>query len=453
MPAGRGVKTVETGSMRMKERRYYCMKLELGRIFIKDIQFDEKTLVKDGILYVNKTEVEELVLEDDKLVSCKLEIAKPGESTRITPVKDVIEPRVKVSGSGSIFPGVIGKVSPQVGEGRTHALEGCCVVTVGKIVGFQEGVIDMSGPAADYCPFSKTQNLCVVVEPADHLETHVYEKAARIAGLKVAAYLGEAAREIEPDEIVTYETKPIFEQAAQYPDLPKIGYIHMLQSQGLLHDTYYYGVDAKQFIPTFMYPTEIMDGAIVSGNCVAPCDKVTTYHHFHNPVIEDCYKRHGKDINFMGVILTNENVFLADKERHSDMVAKLCHWMGLDGVLITEEGYGNPDTDLMMNCKKVTRAGTKVVLITDEFPGKDGKSQSLADTCEEADALASCGQGNATLQFPAMGKVIGMQDYIEMQIGGWDGCVNADGSFEAELQIIIASTIANGFNKLAARGY
>lgn len=33
----------------------------------------------------------------------------------------------------------------------------------------------------------------------------------------------------------------------------------------------------------------------------------------------------------MGVILTNENG-LADKERHSDMVAKLCNWMGLDGA-------------------------------------------------------------------------------------------------------------------------
>ena len=274
-----------------------------------------------------------------------------------------------------------------------------------------------------------------------------------MAGLKVAKYLGELVRNLEPDVIETYETKPVFEQAAQYPDLPKIGYIHMLQSQGLLHDTYYYGVDAKQIVPTFMYPTEIMDGAIVSGNCVAPCDKVTTYHHFHNPVIDECYKHHGKDINFMGVILTNENVFLADKERHSDMVAKFCEWLQLDGVLITEEGYGNPDTDLMMNCKKVERVGTKVCLITDEFPGKDGKSASLADTCEEATALASCGQGNATLMFPAMDRVIGTQEFIESQIGGWAGCINEDGSFEAELQIIIASTIANGFNKLAARGY
>jgi len=122
-------------------------------------------------------------------------------------------------------------------------------------------------------------------------------------------------------------------------------------------------------------------------------------------------------------------------------------------LTITEEGYGNPDTDLMMNCRKVERKGVKVVLITDEFPGKDGKSQSLADTCEEATALASCGQGNATLKFPVMDRIIGTMEYIENQIGGWAGCVNEDGSFEAEIQIIIASTIANGFNKLAARGY
>ena len=37
----------------------------------------------------------------------------------------------------------------------------------------------------------------------------------------------------------------------------------MLQSQGLLHDTYVYGVDAKQIVPTLLYPTELMDGAIL----------------------------------------------------------------------------------------------------------------------------------------------------------------------------------------------
>lgn len=354
------------------------MKLELGKIYIKDVQFAEKTYVENGTLYVCKEDIEKLVLEDERLAGARVELARPGESVRISPVKDVIEPRVKVEGGGAVFPGVIGKVG-QVGEGRTHALVGAAVITCGRIVGFQEGVIDMSGPTAKYTPFSKTNNVCVVIEPANGIETHDYEAAGRMAGLKTAVYIAEAARCLAPDEIVTYETKPLLEQIAQYPSLPKIGYVHMLQSQGLLHDTYYYGVDAKKFIPTIMYPTEIMDGAIVSGNCVAPCDKVTTFHHLNNPVIEDLYKHHGKDLNFVGVILTNENVFLADKERHSDMVAKLAGYLGLDGLLITEEGYGNPDTDLMMNCKKVTQAGVKVVIITDEFPGRDGKSYSLAD--------------------------------------------------------------------------
>lgn len=428
------------------------MRLELGKIHINDVQFGEVTKVENGVLYVNSEEIKRIVLEDDMIKSVKVELARPGESIRIAPVKDVIEPRVKVSGKGAIFPGMINKVKT-VGSGRTHALVGSTVITCGKIVGFQEGIIDMSGPVAEYTPFSKTNNVCVVLEPREGLETHEYEGAARMAGLRVATYIGEAGRNVEPDELVVYETKPYLEQVKQYPDLPKVGYIHMLQSQGLLHDTYYYGVDAKQIVPTLMCPTEIMDGAITSGNCVAPCDKVTTFHHLNNPVIEDLYKRHGKDVNFIGVILTNENVFLADKERCSDMVGNLVEFLGLDGVLITEEGYGNPDTDLMMNCKKATLAGAKVVLITDEFPGRDGKSQSLADATSEADALVSCGQGNIIINFPPMDRVIGTLDFVETMIGGYEGSLKEDGSIEAELQIVIAATIANGYNKLAARTY
>ncbi len=428
------------------------MRLELGKIKITDVQFGETTKVENGTLYVNKQELIDIAMEDDRIKGVNIELARPGESVRIAPVKDVIEPRVKVEGSGDMFPGMVNKVKI-VGSGRTHALVGATVLTCGKIVGFQEGMIDMSGPTAKYTPFSQTYNVCIVIEPEEGLETHAYEEAARLAGLKIGAFVGEAGKNIEPDEVVIYETKPIFEQVAQYPDLPKVGYIHMLQSQGLLHDTYYYGVDAKQMVPTFMYPTEIMDGAITSGNCVAPCDKVTTFHHLNNPVIEDLYKRHGKDLNFVGVILTNENVFLADKERSSDMVGKLVEFLGLDGVIITEEGYGNPDTDLIMNYKKATQAGAKVVLITDEFPGRDGKSQSLADATPEADALASCGNGNVVVEFPPMDKIIGTLDYVETMIGGYEGSLRPDGSIEAELQIIIASTIANGYNKLTARTY
>ena len=72
---------------------------------------------------------------------------------------------------------------------------------------------------------------------------------------------------------------------------------------------------------------------------------------------------------------------------------------------------------------------------------------------KEADALVSCGNGNVIISFPPMDKVIGTLDFVETMIGGYEGSLKPDGSIEAELQIVIASTIANGYNKLAARGY
>ncbi|HSQ87423.1 glycine/sarcosine/betaine reductase component B subunit, partial [Romboutsia sp.] len=137
------------------------MRLELGKIFIEDIQFADVTEVKDGVLYINKEEMLKEIGGDEHIKSIDIDLVRPGESVRITPVKDVIEPRVKVEGKGGIFPGIISKVDT-VGEGRTHALKGCAVVTTGKIVGFQEGIIDMTGPGADYCPFSKLNNVVVI---------------------------------------------------------------------------------------------------------------------------------------------------------------------------------------------------------------------------------------------------------------------------------------------------
>jgi len=114
------------------------MRLELGNILIKDVQLGPNAGVSGGVLTVCPDKLRTAILDDDRIKSVEVSIAKPGESARITPVKDVIEPRVKVSG-GEMFPGMVGKVAT-VGEGRTHVLKGTAVVTCGKIVGFQEAV-------------------------------------------------------------------------------------------------------------------------------------------------------------------------------------------------------------------------------------------------------------------------------------------------------------------------
>ena len=432
------------------------MKLELGYIQIKDIQFSKECKVENGTLYVDPDAVKAFMYEDDDVKAWvkdfSFDVAKPGESVRITPVKDVIEPRVKVEGPGGVFPGVINKVET-VGSGKTHVLRGMAVVTAGKIVGFQEGIIDMSGPGADYTPFSKLNNLVVVAEPAEGYQDHKheYEHAVRIAGLRAATYIGEIGRSVTPDETAEFETLGIKEGIEKYPNLPRVAYVHMLQSQGLLHDTYVYGVDAKRSLTTIINPTETMDGAIISGNCVSACDKNTTYHHQNNPVVANLFAAHGKTLNYVCNIITNENVYLADKQRSSDWTSKLCRLLDLDGALVSQEGFGNPDTDLIMNCKKIELQGVKTVIITDEYAGQDGKSQSLADADPLADAVVTGGNANEVIILPKMDKVIGTLDYVDVIAGGHAGSLRPDGTIEAELQVITGATNEMGFNRLSAR--
>ncbi|ABR49715.1 Sarcosine reductase [Alkaliphilus metalliredigens QYMF] len=428
------------------------MRLELGKIFIKDVQFGNASKVENGVLYVNKDEMIKEIGGDEHIKSIEIGLAHPGEEIRITPVKDVIEPRVKVEGPGGIFPGILSKVET-VGTGRTHALKNVAVVTAGSIVGFQEGIIDMTGPGAEYTPFSQNHNIVVVCEPVDGLKQYDHEAAVRMIGLKSAQYLGELARSLQPDEVQVYETQPIFESVKKYPDLPKVGYVYMLQTQGLLHDTYVYGVDAKKIVPTLLYPTEIMDGAIISGNCVSACDKNPTYVHQNNGIIEELYEKHGKEINFVGVIITNENVYLADKERSSNWTAKLCKYLGLDGAVVSQEGFGNPDTDLIMNCKKIEAEGIDTVIVTDEYAGRDGASQSLADADPVANAVVTNGNANEVIVLPPMKKIIGSTQYVDVIAGGFDGSLRADGSIEVEIQAITGATNETGYVKLSSKGY
>lgn len=428
------------------------MKLEHRRIHIKDIQLGNETNVKNGVLTVNEEELVNMLKEDPKVKNVKLDVARPGEKTRIIPVKDVIEPRVKIEGEGNGFPGVSTKIA-QLGDGKVNILYGAAIVTVGDIVGFQEGVVDMWGEGAKWTPFSQTFNLVVDIEPVAGLEPHQHETAVRLAGLKAAEYVGEAGRDVEPDEVKVYEMESIAEETKKYPELPKVAYVEMLISQGLLHDGYIYGVNSQLILPTLLHANEELDGAVISGNCVAACDKITTYQHQNNAAILDLYEEHGKTINFLGVILTPELTTLEGKFRTCDYTTKLCKALGADGVIVSEEGYGNPDSDLLMICKELEDSGVKTVLITDECSGRDGMSQPLADTAKEAIAVISTGNVSHVVKLPPADKVIGNDKAIATLAGGWEGALEEDGSLQCELNAVIGATSEIGYHNLTVKLY
>jgi glycine reductase len=324
------------------------------------------------------------------------------------------------------------------------------VLTTGRLVAPQEGIVDMSGPGADYTPFSKTCNLAVVLSPREGVKLHEAELCCRMAGLKTAHYLASKCKGAQADQVEAFEYPTLAEAMTSHAGLPKVAYVYMLQSQGLLHDTWVYGLDAKKTLPTLISPTEIMDGAVISGNCVSACDKNSTYVHQNNPIIKSLYQHHGRDLNFIGVVITNENVTLADKQRSSSYAIKLARMLGAEAAVISEEGFGNPDADLILNCVKAEKAGIKTVLVTDEFAGANGASQSLADSAPEGTAVVTGGNANATVILPPMKKVVGDPAQADVIAGGFYGSKREDGSLEVEIQAILGATNELGFNKLGA---
>lgn len=429
-----------------------ALRLEIGRINIKDIQLGQETSLKDGVITVDPTSLIAKLKEDDRIKDVKIDIAKPGDKTRIIPVKDVIEPRVKISGGINGFPGVTAKPA-QCGEGRTHVLYGVAIVTLGDIVGFQEGVIDMWGEGAKWTPFSKTYNITVDISVVDGLDSHTHEETVRLAGLRAAEFVGQVGKDVTPDEVLTYEMGSIMEETNKYPNIPKVLYVEMMITQGLLHDTYIYGVNAQTILPTLLHANEELDGAVVSGNCVAACDKITTYQHQNNTAILDLYDQHGKEFNFMGCIMVPEHTTLSGKMRSSDYTRKLVKMLGADAVVVSEEGYGNPDSDLLIICKKCEKEGVKTVLITDECAGRDGMSQPLADTAAEAVAVVSCGNVSHVVTLPPAEKVIGNAESIAVLAGGWEGALAEDGSLQCELNAVVGATSEIGYHNVTCRLY
>src|SRR5262249_31976133 len=201
------------------------MRLEVGTFPVTEIAWGSPTRYDAGRLTVDREAALARVREDPRIASASLEIARPGESVRIWPVRDVIEPRVKVEGPGVCYPGICGRDIATVGEGRTHRLAGMGVVEVSSVNwhdaggDFVETYLDMPGPFARMYPYSALHNLCLVVEPDPALGDESRNYAVHGAALAVADHVAAAVRHLAPPEREVFELSPVD------PALPRVVYI------------------------------------------------------------------------------------------------------------------------------------------------------------------------------------------------------------------------------------
>src|SRR6266540_142443 len=338
------------------------MKLEIAEFPVSKIRLGHRFSYENQILDVDEGALIDLTQEDPRITDATLAVATPGEKTRVTGIRDIVEPRHKVSGNGQVFPGVLSAVE-NVGDRRTHRLSGMAVVAAAEYEGTiragttvpMSAILDMAGPGAEVSRFSAYVHLVIsfrIVPGLGELDTH---DAIQSAEYKVAQRLAQTTAGLSPAKLSTYDL------GKKNPHLPNVFLVQgcITDPQHVHSGVGYYGLSLRNSIATFVHPNELIDGAVTvdttrSGRGYYP----TTWDWQNHPLVLELYAAHGKSLNFGGVILQRIRF-----ETHH---------------------------------------------------GKEGKGCPVAVYLPEADAVVSTGSLDKTLELPAMDKVIGPYDQVKI---------------------------------------
>lgn len=394
------------------------MRLDIGTFPVEDIHFGSRTKWKDGSLEINTEELLKRVLSDPRIAQAKIELAKPGESVRIWPVRDVIEPRIKVKGPGIVYPGICDRPTTTVGQGVTHRLAGVGIIEVSEVQQHEAGgdytelYIDMSGPWAEIIPYASMLNLCVVVEPDPALHVDIKNRAVHQACLTVSDALASTVKDIEPPQREVFELKPVS------PSLPKVVYIPCIHSPQAMSGSLstfcisIYGL-SQLTSPWVLHPNELLDGAISGPYRTA---FATSWMMVNNPVLLEMYRRHGTDFNFVACIaLRTEWTMQHEKELMAQQTAKCAGLFGAQGALVTWDAGGNEFMEVIRTIQACEKLGIKTVFLTSEGVSSEGVSTML-EPVPEADAMVSTGffqsEAFGLGDLPPVERVIGSPEKV-----------------------------------------
>jgi sarcosine reductase len=394
------------------------MRLELAEFPVASIKLADRFHYAAGQLTVHQSEIEQAVLQESRIEEAWLDVVSPGDKVRITGIRDVVEPRVKVSGAGQVFPGVLGPVAP-VGEGRTHRLSGLAVFVTAEYEGTvraglgvqRSAILDMWGDGAAATPFSALNGLVLNLRLAKGLSELTAHTIIQRAAFETAKRLAEVTIGLIPAQV------EFFELGGADAALPRV-----LLIQGCLTDAGnphsgvgYFGLPIRDSLATTVHPNEFLDGAfsMYATRCLAYFP--VTWDWQNNPLLLDLYREHRRSVNFLGVVLARIAFdTFHGKEVIAQNTAQLATMLGAEAALVSWIGSGNAFVDVMLTLRAFERRGIKTNLVTYEYGGKDGVDSPLLFYTPEASAITSTGSRDRWIDLPRAEKIVGPYDEIKV---------------------------------------
>lgn len=430
-------------------------KLDIGNFYVKDIKFGDKTFFQDGILTINREEAITYLNPEKKLTNIELYVVHPGDSVRLVPAKAAVEPRFRPDGR-AIFPGYTGPVQ-NCGEGTLYAMKGMSVICCGKYGNMVDGMIDMSGPAAQHSIFSQMINLVVYAERVDEKDLDLtirVENDQRLAAHLLAEYVAKTLEGQEPEEWEHYELDSGAIKSEE-KHLPRVAYFMDICSQ-FAHgcNDMIFGGDCNNMLAMLVHPNEILDGMIVAqSGLMGQCS--SAYGYQNHPLIKRLYQEHGKTIDFVGVVICPADVSNDVKLRVKYTSGEIASLLKLDAAIVSEWcGGSNIDVDFFYQLAELEDRGIKTVGITAEHGGK-----MMQDA--KGNAIVSGGDTGAVYELPAMKQVIGdLQSIVRDSFyGAWPvhdkygPSLRPDGSLIVNMYMIGDAGNSTGFLKKSVREY
>jgi glycine reductase len=323
----------------------------------------------------------------------------------------------------------------------------------GEPIYWREALIDMIGPGAEATPLSSTVNLILHLVPGRaYLDTsnpdaelknimigsplaQRYGEAVRRAQLKAAVHLASATANLLPDEVRVYDT------AITDPGLPRVVYFFQVNSSSL------YGGGMERILPSLMHPNEILDGALVNLRTNSHASyRYSTFFHQNHAIIRELHDAHGRDLNFVGVIIYPAAADdIAKKELMSEWAVKQAQLVGAVGACSSYAGGGHPCVEFMLICQKAEAVGIRMALIMPEAYGSP-VDPGFVYFVPEATSIVSAGRSTQPIALPPMPRVVGGDSYFDLPEAPTD-------AVKVPYRYIIGCCTATGNGRLRAHSY